>query len=825
MEFSSVITLGGSPVVVNDPDKYPAAAGKANSWRYVVGPAHGSGYVLMLRSMLDTAPFVNGGPVPLVFKEGGKRLAVKRVWILSAARVNSGGAPDDADAVYLCKLVDFRYFLNRWSTSSRFVNCRNWAGGDPARNFLPETAKAAVPPVAVRPSPYPWNDVLKLLWNDCKLLGPWTNVAGIRSAPPEDLYNPGGNSWRFLNDVAGLAGRVMHYDGEADKYSIRKLTIDATPLDDDVAEDLEYDARPFSPPSSIAPETIRVHFVKKLEDYGLENDTAPASNWATTGALTWIDVPTRVRGAIPGTIASLWASTPAVIKHKTSRTYVNEREVRETAQEMADAWLMQNGAEQLSRAHMLLRGIQKRWLPNESIRETIVRDDGVSGLLTEVLKYPGLPSFDPDFSWEATAPGGDGVDENFKPIDVARRSLPNYPRLPNIVEVFDIAKTRGAMIQANNSGVHPGYIQRPVEGQLARQEKCWILFVDDYGEKRGAVPAKNGDYYGPARLAGLHDYSGERLPLYLVRSSASTNMILFRLKAPLATGGRAEARQIVYNTDTGKYDELPTKIYVVDWYSTPRGMWQAPSVIGTGSSAISFEGIAQLRAPRKAAASSSSTPAADPEYEIIWMETLAWEIEGTLDADLSTASGSAGVKGTVTAAWEQGKHPGAKVDVHDDQNFFPRALKGAKFKATRSEHEGAGGLQSYYKITNCQQACLLATAMLTAPMCGETAAVTGFAAATPSPFNQVPETLPTAIANPRGHRGLSGDQVTIRWNQAASRYEVDGVTKHVRAFAVQMEYDTGTKTFRARYLETAAEVCTTDDPDWTNIFTAAPCTT
>ena len=215
-----------------------------------------------------------------------------------------------------------------------------------------------------------------------------------------------------------------------------------------------------------------------------------------------------------------------------------------------------------------------------------------------------------------------------------------------------------------------------------------------------------------------------------------------------------------------------------------------------------------------------------PEYEIIWMETLAWNIGGALKADWTEAAhanaAAAGTAASVSFSFNQGKFPGSEVNVHDELKLFPRALKGAKFHAVRSEHETK---QAYYVLVACQQACITAKATLTAALCGDTATVTGFVATSPSPFNQVPDPLPTSIANPRLHRGLSNDEVWIVWNHDSNRYEITDITRHVRAFPVQMEYDTASKTFRVRYLETAAEVCTTDDPAWTNIFTAAPCST
>jgi len=819
-EFSNVVTLGGFPALVADPDLYPLAAGKANSFRFVVGASHGSGYVLMLRRDLNRAGLRKGGPVELVFSAGGKKIKLRKVWVIAAHRANPGGRPDDPDAAYLCRVVDWRYFLNRWSTSVRALNCRNWAGGDPDRFYVRETVKAAR-------TPYTWNELLKLLWGDVVGLGAFRNVAGIKSPPPEDLYNSGNNAWRFLNEVVAQASRTIVYDPEADTYSIRKLAIDATPLDKEVAADLEYDARPWSPPAAVAPEKIRVYFAKRLEDYGTEADTTAASNWATSNSITWLDIPTRTPEPIKGTIATVWASTPAVVKHRTRDTFLNLPEMKATAQELADGWLLANGAEALSRAHVLLKGIQKSWLPNDSIRETIIRDLG-DGLLTEVLKYPGMPVDLPDFAIDAGAGGIDFEGENFAPLDTARRTLPNYPRLPNIVEVYDSSQTSGGMIQANSSGVHPGYVRRVVAGSMERLEKCWILLVDDYATKRGAVPAKNGDFYGPARLSGLHEYGGVRLPLYVVRSTSPTNLIQFRLLTPLTPNGSALATQIQYNATTGNYDAVGGNIIVADWYSTPRGMWQAPALgsglLGSDSEddPVYIEGFAQFRSNTTVTTGPTTiwgtlpggVVQTLPTYEIIWMETLAWECEGYISG---TPSGSIAT-GTVTAAWEQGKWPGETITLHDDQGFFPRWADGALFKATRCEFAGS---QNYWKVTNCQQICITATATLAENMCGSAATLVegSFLPTSPSPFNLAPDPLPTTATNPRGHYGIAGDQVVLNW---MGGWQVVDVALHPTAVVIDARY--ASRKLEMKRVTAALELCSAETPAWETILTAAPCT-
>lgn len=791
MSYSNVATLNGMRAIIADPAKYPLASGKANSFRFVVGPAPATGYLLLLRS--DLNELQGGGPFELKFAANGKEVIAKKVWILAGHRANPGGKPDAPDAAYLCKLVDRRYFLNTWGSAVRALNVRNWAGGDPNRFYIRETAKDGR-------TPWTWNESLRKLWEDVGGLGPFRNVAGVRAPALEDLFNAGGNPWRFLNDVLAKIGRVMSYDAAADRFEIVPLQLNTQPIDRDVAGVLQWDARPYSSPASVAPAIIRVYFAVRMEDYGTEADTTAVDNWATSMSFTWVDVPTRAAGAIAGTIQPLWASTPAVIKHRTPDTVLNLTECRTLAREMADGWLLANGADATSRAHMLLEGLHPQYLPSASIREAIIRDVG-DGCMTEVCKYPGLPAVDPDFDWQAGAGGAAAENESFQAIDVGRKSLPNYPRLENLVEIAgdSAGVPAGATVQAvpsdGGKSVHYGYVRRVVAGELQRLERCWILASNEYPATRGNVPLMVGSFH-MARLSGKHEHNGERLPLYvMVAGSSSDSLIQFRLKTNLNPGRFASARQIIFNSATGEYIEQEADIVVFDWFTTARGMWQAPAVVGSSGF---VEGWAQKR-PGKA-----------NQYDIVWMETLAWEIEGFLDYDLaeSYSDPAAGVRATVLAAFEQGKHPGAKVYVRDLLQLFPRALAGAKFRATRDEHqrdEDGVGIQAFYKLVQCQQACIMATAIVDGPMCGAPNIVAGsFAVASPSPFNQLPPN-PT-ITNPRNHHTRDAGQIWLEWNAATMCYEVTDVTRYSTTIQLDTEYTS--PDLLKKQLAASVETCT-----------------
>ena len=100
--------------------------------------------------------------------------------------------------------------------------------------------------------------------------------------------------------------------------------------------------------------------------------------------------------------------------------------------------------------------------------------------------------------------------------DIARKTYPNYPRLPNIVQVDDTGSGTGADVTPNGDGLFRGHVARWVAGSLDILEDCWIRFVDDHDNNNGSVTVTNQDYfYG--RLSGVETSGGTQLAIYLTR--------------------------------------------------------------------------------------------------------------------------------------------------------------------------------------------------------------------------------------------------------------------------------------------------------------------
>lgn len=286
-----------------------------------------------------------------------------------------------------------------------------------------------------------------------------------------------------------------------------------------------------------------------------------------------------------------------------------------------------------------------------------------------------------------------------------------------------------------------------------------------------------------------------------VATACEPRVSRFRLTADLSTGGNAAA--VLLSFDGTNY-VAGAACYVFDSYAltgapgSTRGMWQGKT---------EMEGIGLRR----------EVPVVPGriEFDIVWMETYAWECEVTLTAN-PTFSGSAytsawSATATVNKSFHQGISPGSTITVYDDHNgspVYPFAKSGALAKVTRTEYEGS---QPIYKVVVCQQLALYATATLGANLCGSSpATITGFTALSPSPFNLAPNPLPTSVANPRGHAALSGDTCQLMLDARSGEYYVSEVTLHSVPvmFSLRMNGDWLQAVYRTTYTEICDSVYT-----------------
>lgn len=553
MSQKTNVTIGGEECLLPNPTDYALAWEKANSFRCPIGPATGRGHVLITRKTLNKLLPANE-PVELMFKAegdaGAGEVKLKKVYLHSGFRVNFGNTSDDEEAAYLIRLVDKRYFLNRWTTTTRVFNAMNWSGGDQDRYYLRDTIKAIA-------TPYQWEEVIAQLWADCKILGAFTGLGALAVPPPIDLFFVGVNPWRALNELLDKIGRTVAYDPTADRFYVVRLSNPEPSANDPFAvngkprPDLLWDGRPFSGGACVAPETIRVHFYVKYEDYGSERDTEAVGNWAAIDHSTFVDFKTGAAGAVKGTVLSIWDDMPALRSHANRAVFQNLEWMKAKAKSRAEAWLKKNAADRFSRHHYIVNGPAN--IPNDGvIKQVIWRNyGGKEGLCTEVQKFPGLPN-DIDFDGSSIAGGSiakgssneaafidDFTSENFATPDLMRRTFPNYPRLPNFVTVTignsdaecESLGSVGFLKPYEGTAIFGGYVIRysPEGAAMETLEPCWILAI---GERAGADPGprirKNDVLYG--RLSGKYEakagiYAGVRLPLYVVRAEEMLSVL------------------------------------------------------------------------------------------------------------------------------------------------------------------------------------------------------------------------------------------------------------------------------------------------------------
>ncbi len=509
---SIAITQGGvlAECQAADPVQYPTAARRANSYRCPVGRATGRGYVLLRRRDLEQ---LNGSaPVELtmtVVEEGTRRPQIvsktfRRLWIDRAEKVSKGGHPDDGAGVYLVHLVDIRHFLNRWASSNRQINVRSWAGGDPHRDWLTDTVQ--VNGNILRPRTC--EEIIGMLWSDCRIIGPSPRVS-ISAPPWENLHLAGVNPWHKLHDLLESVGQTTFYDPLLHRFTIGLLR-DCQTVANEIGNH-EYESRPVSGGATLMPEHISVVFPMVREDYGTERDTE-ANNNVVTNSHTTITKSQRGGEFFRGAHHTIWDHhTVAVIQSGTTDTLLNFEALDERAEQLVDGWKRVHAADACSRGHQIVMGLHREIRPGPAVRLVVWRDFGFGdGSVTESLTFPGMPD---DLTVESMQVRDPAPKFN-------RDGYPNFPRLPNQVQVYfgrplpgeNPAVIPAGLIYPITGNVFGGQVRRynPVTKAVSRIERCWV--INDLGD--GEPLRANKSYAG--RLNGMITLEDIRLPLYVV---------------------------------------------------------------------------------------------------------------------------------------------------------------------------------------------------------------------------------------------------------------------------------------------------------------------
>lgn len=158
--------------------------------------------------------------------------------------------------------------------------------------------------------------------------------------------------------------------------------------------------------------------------------------------------------------------------------------------------------------------------------------------------------------------------------------------------------------------------------------------------------------------------------------------------------------------------------------------------------------------------------------------------------------------------------------VYDYQFLWPNILNLGFGIAVYDEISGE------YRITEAQQRCVTAWAVIdeTGGMDSEgDVTIREFHAMSPSPFNLVPDPLPTIVRNDRKHMGKYGDIVELEWDDSIQKYEINDVTKK----KTEVFFDARIKndgTF-VDFLETFSAIEYSVEPIWASKLQITQCGT
>lgn len=793
MGFTTSLHLGGHRCITSVP-KGTAAWRKATTVFCPLGRAPTQAWVLLTRDKLLLLDV--GSTHSLVWEQQGSEgtasntLTFPGLYIVKAEKVLPGAVNDFS--MYLVELADSRWKASTASdTEIVRANLRSYANES---SYLTGT------------SGYTWESLGQQLWEACEHIGAWPGLPFAPDSVPQNTIFTGMNGWRALCSFLEQLDCAVKHNPLTNIYTIEQLGV-AQAIEAHT-ETTQWSGAPLDIGGVASADTLRVYFHQHRKSYGQERDVELASNWLVGDGIEYLQVATGIAGS-SGTKA-VWEDLPWILDENNAHTNLADCEARRDARKAR--YILRQGVDPVHRVHA---GLLNDILPGGQVRAVCwhnwddLNDSDIGGTVTEfvcqnemVSGYKALEFGPAWFDSELTTPER----EPYSPPDLGRHSFPNYPRLPNVVQVRNAGYAANEMVDPNADGFHPGKVRRWVANDMAILEDCWIRFVDQHDDLNGEVQARNYDLYGPARLSGVSTSGAVLLPVYIVRRGDADRIARFKLTAALNTGSNTTA--VIRTFDGTTYNDGEA-IKVFDWWAisqTGRGMWQG--FTGMEGWAIRREKNADL------------TPGAPPEYDIVWMEQYAFWVEGTLTS-LFDEEGVA--TATVTASWHQGVEPGSSITVHDDHDppMFPRAVAGSNFSAARSEYADPDNPDvPYYKVIQCQQIALTARAILAEVMCGSGEfAITSFTVTSHSPYNM--DISPGTAFNDFAHKGEAGDTIWLQWDDTLFDYVITNVTKKNQTVVFDVRvFGDYIQTFET---ECAVEYC--QPPSWVDKIPLEDCET
>lgn len=759
LAFSTDITVDDQQVLVaSDKLRGTKAWGRANSIFCPLGPAPTRAWLLMsrlhaarlggssthsLRWAIKTATndAASAGDTSV--------LTFQNLYLAGYERIFTGG--QDTDAAYLVELVDGRYLAEKNSSTGAIqANIRSYAN---SADYLAGTTTYGT-----------WETLLEALWTACETLGEWPGLPpGLPiDGVPENAWFLGLNAYRSLNAVLDLLDCAINPNPLEGTYSIVQLGADQT-INANTST-LKWNGQPFTMVADKAAQLSIWHYAH-YKTYGQERDTELEDNWAvTTPEAAPTPIETEITGA-SGTL-SLWDDLPLLFDETNTQT--NTAAILARDQNRKDRYITRHSVGSVHRVHW---GLTTDFVPGGQIKACLWRNWGdgntnqIGGTVTEFKACSELiTGLDSDrigegLAWldkQLVAPER----EAYAPPDCARHSYPNYPRLPNIVQVHQGGYEAGETVQPDgetSGGVklHSGRVKRWVANGMVTLDPCWILFVDNYDTNFGDVRGVEDEYYGPARLSGVSTAGGTLRPVYVVRNGDEEatdppSFVVFEITAGgtgelmLPMAGLANAKICYVDPFLGEYvaSTAPEDAIVVSDFYRSEGQWQGYA---------GYKGVAKRR-------SSDSN-----KYDIIWMERPALFVRSQLTGEFTGTPPECEISPDLDTYFQQGEKVHPDTTVFDPDSIYP--LAGSNCKAISAWDDRNKRRQ----IIVSQQQGIFARADLLEDMLGpntpaENRPITGFVITSFSPFNKTPIPLPTTAHNLYYLWGQQGSTVQLIWD-------------------------------------------------------------
>jgi hypothetical protein len=873
MRISVSVKLDGINCIDTTPENC-VIQHKATSVLCPLGKYPTLAYVLMLKRDLDTldlntthelelkqATEVPGNPPTINYKT----LSFTGLYILKYEKVGAGNVNYET-AVYQVELGDKRALLQSASsdTGAIFANVRSFAKQQP---YLQGTVNG------LQNGNVSWNQLVKTLWQACGLprdpgadpdiyLPPDLPIDG----QPDTNIFVGVDAWGSLCCVLDYLDCAIRHNPFTNTYSIVQLGAAQIITEDTTL--LKYDAKNFLNKAKYA-STLNFYFPKKLPS-GQEKDVELSNNWLLGNYYYTISRPTNIVTAL-GT-KPVWQDLHAVYDENGNLS--NSAALNTRATNKAQRYTARYS---VPSQHKVFIGLIDNILPGGLVRAVFWRKShSITGTTTEYVTNPELAkSYNySENTWDFET---ETVSENFLAPDVARRTLPNYPRVVDTVQVFDTGYSPGDKIDPNPDGFFPGKVRRWISNQLQTLEDCWIRFVDLHDIKNGNVKATNNDIYGPGRLCGVSTSQGQTKPVYLARKGSGesgTTFVYFRaLGFQNPTNRSVQVNYIshfpaendppqrdgdgnftvfdpnniypgihkdkkgvaVYNSGAQRWEILTVSerlvvfklvqdkepglsapAYICEWDGT--GWTQTTETITVLDRYSFISNNTMWRAPQGAFGLAEATDQPGI-YEIVYMQRVFPYV--LFQAAQNRGSNDQYITATVLKSFGHG-NLAVPVDgqnrfqVWDEQNMFPDVVNGSKGIAIYDEKDNK------YRAVIAEQVVLFATATTASALNGFSVSIANFTPIEISLFNKSPGVLPSTATNPFNHKCPSGSLVFLIRNGSSNQWFIVDVQKQTLGVLTSLVISNNKDFLQGSVVQCAVELTSTTGV-LTNLVPLATC--